>query len=421
MTRRSWTLSGGAGEHIVLTAEPELYAPSSTDRMDALDVRSLLDGWLASRAMTQELAEIFATPSHAAAIPTTWTRHELERVVGGFIVDAVEGVQAMIPRLGSVVAVLACALLPGCAPHDCSSATSSSNPAGSHLANSNTTGEKTVPKELIQAIATGDIYNMSIRGAIIDVPSLVATFAGRPVEERVNLVHFLRSHLGRTNDIRADMMAGLVQLCGDPDYKVYTVAVSVVVSDVPDDFARDHAAALMRVVEAHPEDSTSAWLAAKLGSARARRMVAERRVAPGMWAVERDIVLGKLGDTEAEMASLARYHQAMDPQGDLLEAERWTQYMRRMGTAAAVIALARDLRHPGVYIWGHGSERMVRADVVTALAGIFPREPVLQQELTSNEHYARIEAWAERKFGVTWSTPSPPYVHEAPSPTYPRP
>ncbi len=38
--------------------------------------------------MTQELAEIFATLSHAAEVPTTWTRHQLERVVGSFIVDA---------------------------------------------------------------------------------------------------------------------------------------------------------------------------------------------------------------------------------------------------------------------------------------------------------------------------------------------
>lgn len=88
MTRRSWTLSDGARERIVLTTEPERYAQSSTHRMDPWDLGMLVDEWLASRTKAQELAELYAALSHAAAIPTTWRRHELERVVGSFIVDA---------------------------------------------------------------------------------------------------------------------------------------------------------------------------------------------------------------------------------------------------------------------------------------------------------------------------------------------
>lgn len=279
-------------------------------------------------------------------------------------------------------------------------------------------------KELIEAINTYDFPTMNkvTEKGRLDVASLLAAFAERPTEERLKMVNFLAGYATHGSP-RADAVAGLVQLCGDSDREVYAEAVSVVVRRVPDDLARDHADELMRVIEAHREDDTSAWLAAKLGSARARNMVAERRVAPHMDPVERDLVLGKLGDAEAEQTSIARYQSAMDPKADYDETDTktWTVNMGRMGTPAAVRALARDLRHPGIYIYGHGSKRMVRTDVVLGLAEAFPQEPVLQLELTSNEHYARIEEWAEKKFGITWTSPRPPYVHQAPSPTFPPP
>ncbi len=275
-------------------------------------------------------------------------------------------------------------------------------------------------KELIEAIATGNIttYIKTLRQGGIDVPSLLALFAERPPEERVNLVTFLARYGGPVFDVRPDALASLVRLCSDPDHDVYAEAASIVAHEVPDDLVRDHAADLMRVIEAHPEDDTSAWLAAKLGSARARRLVVEDKVAPRMDPIERDLVLGKLGDAEAEQNSLARYHQAMDPEGDLDDTPMWTWHMGRMGTPAAVLALARDLRHPGVYHWVHGTNRTVRGDVVAGLAAAFPRETVLHEERTSNDDYVRVEKWAERKFGMTWPAPRPKYLHPAPAPRY---
>jgi hypothetical protein len=307
--------------------------------------------------------------------------------------------------LGSLVVAIAC-LSASFVPYDCEPAT-----------------RTPMSEQLIHAIATADgasVDKLLRRGVDVEVPSLLVAFAQRPIEERLELVEFFARY-GSTKDsfmvLHTDAVAGLVGLCRDPDHVVYTEAVSFVAYRVPDDLARDHAAALMRVIETHADDETSAWLAAKLGSARARHLVVEGRVAPGMDRVERDLVLGKLGDYAAEQRSLERYHVAMDPEGDLLESHAWTQNMGRMGTARALIALARDLRHPGVYNWRRGSVRLVRADVVLGLAEAFPREPLIHQELTENEHYARVEEWAEQRLGVTFSEPRPPDVREA-SPTF---
>lgn len=171
----------------------------------------------------------------------------------------------------------------------------------------------------------------------------------------------------------------------------------------------------MRVVEAHPAELSSAWIAAKVGTERARQLIESGEVAPRLDGVERDLVLGKLGVEEAEARSLARYREAMDPKGDLLNTREWTRRMGHMGTAKALLYLAQDLRHPGTYVRGHGSKRMVRADVLRGLVLAFPRETLLQTELTSNASFEPIEAWAEKRLDVRWTTERPPYVHEAPS------
>jgi hypothetical protein len=265
--------------------------------------------------------------------------------------------------------------------------------------------------------------NELVRQGDLDVASLVAAFAERPTEERLRMVGFLAGY-GRErpyNEARAGAVAALVQLCSDPDPEVYREAASMLAHRVPDLLVRDHAAAVMHVIEEHREDDTSAWLAAKLGSARGRRLVRERRVAPRMAPVERDLVLGLLGDAEAERRSVDRYHAAMDPEGDLDETGTWTGNMARMGTPAAVLALARDLRHPGVYTTTNRMRFVVRAEVVSALAYIYPQEPALHQDLTSSEHYARIEEWAEQQLGLTFSEPRPPHVSVRPGPKYPPP
>ncbi len=280
-------------------------------------------------------------------------------------------------------------------------------------------------KELIEAIRNYDYATMNKveEKGNLDVPSLLAAFAAESTDDRVKMIKFLAGY-GTYGSLRADAVAALVELCGDPDHDVFAEAASALVHRVPDENVRDHGVELMLVIEARREDDISAWLAAKLGSARARQMVRERRVAPNMHPVERDLVLGKLGDAEAERASIARYQSVMAPKAHYsgTDTRTWALNMGRMGTATAVLALARDLRHPGVYIYGHGTKFMVRTDVVLGLTVAFPGEPVLQLELTSAEDYARIEAWAVQKFGVTWSSaPPPPYVHLVPAPTYPKP
>ncbi len=199
---------------------------------------------------------------------------------------------------------------------------------------------------------------------------------------------------------------------------MYREAAFVLAWRVHDDLARNHAADLMPLIEKHHDLESIGWLAARLGSERARCLIAEGKIAPRMQSVHRDLVLGKLGDREAEQRSLERYHKAMMRDGELEDVQTWTAHMGSMATAAAVLALARDLRHPGTYAYLHDVERMVRADVLNGLSRAFPYDVELHQEFTSNEDYGCAERWAEMRLGVTWSEPRPPYVHEVPSSTF---
>lgn len=99
---RSWWLRGFGNERIVLTTSPEDF--DEAEPLHEYEVRSLLCGWFADRHASQQLAALYAELRFAPETPTTWKRHELDRVVGGVVADACAAgwlVALRHPSLGS--------------------------------------------------------------------------------------------------------------------------------------------------------------------------------------------------------------------------------------------------------------------------------------------------------------------------------
>ena len=334
-----------------------------------------------------------------------------------------ESLQAMSTRMRWPLLPLFCALGPGCNPADKSVTSSPSAPLSGTPSMSN----NDVEPMLLSRIAKGDLFTRDelevLQNRTNLVAQLEAAFSNRPPQEREELVDFLTA-LGKSADtaqmhvLRADVVRALVATLADPESAVRDAASRVLANDVPDALIRNHAEQVVRRVEQQPTMARAAFLLGRVGSERAKALIDNGTVA-GVSAEDLDIVRAKLGDSAAEDRSIERYRAALPREGEVGDVARWTEQLGYLATPRAVLALARDVRHPGTYVWRHGSKRMVRADVVQALAKAFPYEahPHLV-EPEDDGGYDRVERWVTAKLGVTWTEPRPAFVPQAPAVTY---
>ncbi len=79
-------LPGPGFDRVVLTTDGR--GLSGWERLDDLELRMLLHGWLGDRATRMELARLYAALTDASAPPPMFDRHTVERVVGAFIAGA---------------------------------------------------------------------------------------------------------------------------------------------------------------------------------------------------------------------------------------------------------------------------------------------------------------------------------------------
>ncbi len=320
---------------------------------------------------------------------------------------------------------LALVILSACTPKD---PPKDMIPSTTTTASSTTDADK-MDNDMINAwadrIARGEVVlNQDLQGLEPHrdiAPKLVDAFRSRTPMERGRLASVL-GDLGvmdaSRNIVHPVVVSALASMLTDPAPEVRNTVARDFSQHVPDDLVRNHAEEILSAIARYPDLDRAAWIVGRLGSQRARDLITSRQVGKSLTDVDRDVILAKLGDARAEQRSLERYRDAMKRDGDYAEVPRWTERAGYMATPGAAVALARDLRHPGVYPTHHGSERSVRADVVVALMAAFPHDVVPHLEFPeSNADYERIEKWATARLGVTWDEPRPPFVYQAPSPS----
>ena len=82
-----------------------------------------------------------------------------------------------------------------------------------------------------------------------------------------------------------------------------------------------------------------------------------------------------------------------------------------VGTKRCLEAVAGYLRTPVTIVVPHAFEKSVRLDVLDALVYHFPYEPVLNSNrILDDSSYEAAEEFCTRTFGVTYTTPRPPFL-----------
>jgi len=83
----------------------------------------------------------------------------------------------------------------------------------------------------------------------------------------------------------------------------------------------------------------------------------------------------------------------------------------RIDTKTSRVALASQLRTPLIVERPTVFRRSVRLDVIQALSYDFPDQPVFWQEnIRSDEDYARAEQFCAGRLGAKWNAPRPPFL-----------
>ena len=117
------------------------------------------------------------------------------------------------------------------------------------------------------------------------------------------------------------------------------------------------------------------------------------------------IALAALGDHTHEAYFTGRFRATTTPKEKVALAEK----LSKIGTASALKALAEEMRSPLVVSIPGSFEFSVRVEIAKALWVHYPDKPFLSAIKTEAD-YDRVEKFCEREFGVTWSTPRPPFL-----------
>lgn len=176
---------------------------------------------------------------------------------------------------------------------------------------------------------------------------------------------------------------------------------------VPRELLEDHGKALTEDLAKRP--GTSALLVVAKAKPPQAIPVVNALIASPAWATVEDAAIAKaaLGDLAVEKRFTDAFLSATDPR----EKAKLARTLGRIGTWTALRALGSEMRTPLVLEISHVMERSVRLDILAALAPSFPDKTFLYDNaIQDDQGYARVEAFLEQTFGITWKTPRPPYL-----------
>lgn len=176
---------------------------------------------------------------------------------------------------------------------------------------------------------------------------------------------------------------------------------------VPRALLEEHGKALAEDLARRP--GTSALLVVAKAKPPQAIPVVSALVASPSWAhvEEASIARAALGNASVEKTFADAFLAAHDPG----EKAKLARALGRIGTWTALRTLASELRTPLVIEISHVMERSVRLDILAALCLSFPDKTFLYDNaIQDDEGYARVEAFLEQTFGITWKTPRPPFL-----------
>lgn len=185
------------------------------------------------------------------------------------------------------------------------------------------------------------------------------------------------------------------------------VALDALRLHVPVELLRPHAAALFEDLRRAP-DASMLLLIARLKPAEAAARLDELERREPQWAAEREmrLVRAALGDAALEDALVEEFEATAEPDRKAALARD----LGRVATERALRALAAALRSD-LIVRGPYDFKSVRLDILEALVPSFLEEPaLLPHRIMRDDDYARAEAWAERRFGIVWDRPRPPFL-----------
>ena len=193
------------------------------------------------------------------------------------------------------------------------------------------------------------------------------------------------------------------------DEEVRRLAIGFLRDRVPDSYLRIHAA---RLLEVGRDDR---WLLGKTGAEEAKALLRERRNENPERA---EAALAKLGDAALSAKFVRAFNEAKDVR-EKEEAARWLGYI---GDASSVMALAREMRNPAIFVGRNVMHKSIRVDFVDALSMVYPENKLFWRPVerpVTDQWYIDIENWLQQTLGVTWTEPRPEFYYAAPIPNVP--
>lgn len=124
-----------------------------------------------------------------------------------------------------------------------------------------------------------------------------------------------------------------------------------------------------------------------------------------------ELALAKLGDEELQKKFVDNFRQEEHPK----KKSHIARDLAYIGTELTCRALAEDLRS-SLKVQA-GATVSLRVRIIDALCRAYPDEEVLRppkKQPRDDSYYEQIEKWAEKKFGIKWKNPRPPFFYGMP-------
>jgi hypothetical protein len=277
--------------------------------------------------------------------------------------------------------------------------------------------------EQIERIRKGEEFNDDVSAFVKDGkidPNALALFEralrdteGDPREQLIRAV----VETGREGDplgaegyplIRDPSVVALLVKEGlSQDDTARDVVLSALARFVPPELLKPHGKALTADLEKWPS-AAALELIAKAKPPEAKRVVDALSKSEDFEESEAAMVArAALGDEEAEGELIHPFVGTLDPKEKMARAA----LLGQAGSPGALKALASEMRSPLVYEMTRTFRKSVRVPIAEALAYNFPDQVFLYEgSINSDEDYARIEEFCEKKFGVKWTRPRPPFL-----------
>lgn len=280
-------------------------------------------------------------------------------------------------------------------------------------------------RQIIEGLRTGETYRGNdsdpfvIEGRI-DGPALellIQTFRDSTGDPRGELAHLLVA-VGKAGDeLRPKggdalrdprVISALVELGLARQDGAKETCLSALIQSVPPALVAPHGDALAASLAASP-DQTTAMAVAK-AKPKGGLAALEKAIKSAPWigkTREAELLRAALGDAALEKKLLAAFAAEKSPE----KKARLARELGLVGTPATLKALGAELRSPVVYETPSSVARSQRLDILPALQLAFPEEPALYPNtIRDDSGYAAAEAFVEKRLGVTFTSPRPPFL-----------